>query len=610
MIRSKNFDLDSLSERWHKCWNVAPDVFSLLKESINIKTARLRMMDYLNNTEIAFRNDYYELSNAEYILLRQALGVLKNFFSNRYERIAETSPIEYLWKAARNGDCEVTQDFIDEFEHLFRAIKGNTRVYPSQLMEGLVSPDYEKYSGREAAVRRSDFLDGLGEKVDRYIQKYPEGLHPDILARRVKNKKKVLDAFNATEEDWNNYKWQFRNVIRDEEGLEKMKKVIKITREQEQSIRLSIENKIPFGLTPHYLHLMDEEPGHYDFAVRRQVFPPLDYTETMIAHKTDRAITFDFMREHDTSPCDTITRRYPRVAILKPVDTCPQICVYCQRNWEITAPVEGEKVKVSKSTIEKAVKWIAKHPQIMDILITGGDPLIMNNQFIDDLLSQLSKIPTLQSIRIATRVLVTAPQRLDDELLDILTKYHEIGRRIIYVVTHFQHPYEICLESAEAMDRLRKRGIMLYNQQVFTFANSRRFESVALRIALKKIGVDPYYLFNMKGKSEMADYSVPIARLLQERKEEARLLPGVFRTDEPVFNVPFLGKSHLRAGQDRDYISIMPTGERIYAFHPWEKNIRSINSYIYKDVTIRSYLEKLQERGENIDEYRSIWYYY
>lgn len=610
MIGSKMFDLETVSERWHKCWNVAPDVYSLLKECTNIKTARQKMMDYLNTTEMAFRNDYYELSNAEYILLRQALGVLKNFFSNRYERMAGTSPIEYLWKATRNGDCEVAQDFIDEFEHLFRAIKGNTTVYPSHLMEGLVSPDYEKYKGREAAVRRSDFLDGLGEKVDRYIQKYPEGLRPDILARRVENKKKVLKAFNADEDDWNNYKWQFKNVIRDEEGLEKLKKVIKITREQEQSIRLSIEHHIPFGLTPHYLHLMDEEPGHHDFAVRRQVFPPLEYTETMITHKTDRAIAFDFMREHDTSPCDTITRRYPRVAILKPVDTCPQICVYCQRNWEITSPVEGEKVNVSKSTIDKAVRWIAKHPQIMDILITGGDPLIMNNQFIDDLLSQLAKIPTLQSIRIATRVLVTAPQRLDDELLDILTKYHELGRRIIYVVTHFQHPYEICRESAEAMDRLRKRGIMLYNQQVFTFANSRRFESVALRMALKRIGVDPYYLFNMKGKSEMADYSVPIARILQERKEEARLLPGVFRTDEPVFNVPFLGKSHLRAGQDRDFISIMPTGERLYAFHPWEKNIRSVNSYIYKDVTIRGYLEKLRERGENIDEYRSIWYYY
>jgi lysine 2,3-aminomutase len=127
---------------------------------------------------------------------------------------------------------------------------------------------------------------------------------------------------------------------------------------------------------------------------------------------------------------------------------------------------------------------------------------------------------------------------------------------------------------------------------------------------LKEIGVDPYYVFNMKGKAEMAEYSVPVARLLQERKEEARILPGIFRTDEPVFNVPFLGKNHIRAWQDHELISILPTGERIYAFHPWEKNIRNVDSYMYRDVSIRSYLEKLKEVGEDIEEYRSIWYYY
>ncbi|MCP5102411.1 MAG: KamA family radical SAM protein [bacterium] len=582
----------------------------LLKESSTKKASRQKIMDYLNTTEMAFRNDFYELSNAEYVLFRSALHVLKNFFSRRYERIANTSPIEYLWKAARTGDSEVADGFIDEFEHLFRALKGQTWVYPSHMMEGFVSPDYEKYKGREAAVRRSHFLDELGQKVERYLRRYPDGLEPGVEKKRIESKKRILKAFNADEADWNNYKWQFKNVIRDENGLEKLKEVVKITENQERSILLSIEHKIPFAVTPHYLHLMDEVPGHYDFAVRRQVFPPLDYSETMVAHKNDRSVTFDFMREHDTSPCDSITRRYPMVAIMKPVDTCPQICVYCQRNWEITSPCDEEQVRVSRKTIDKAVKWVAEHPQIMDLLITGGDPLIMNNRFIDDLLDRLAKIPSLKSIRIATRTLVTTPQRLDDELLDIFSKYNEPGRRTIYVVSHFQHPYEVCREAADAVNRIRSRGIMVYNQQVFTFANSRRFESVALRMALKRIGVDPYYVFNMKGKSEMADYSVPVARLLQERKEEARLLPGIFRTDEPVFNVPFLGKNHVRLGQDHDFISIMPTGERVYAFHPWEKNIRSVDSYIYTDVTICSYLEKLKERGEDIDEYRSIWYYY
>jgi lysine 2,3-aminomutase len=602
-------DFDQMPRRWQKCWHAAPDIYLLFRESSTQEACRSKIMNYLNATEMAFRNDFYELSNAEFILLKNALLVLKNLFSKRNERIADTSPLGHLWKAARTGDSDVADDFIDEFEHLFKALKGQTRVYPSPLMEGIVSPDFQKYTGREAANKRSDFLDDLGRLVDVYLLRYPDGLQPQIDEKRQENKKRILKVFNASEEEWQSYKWQFKNVIRDEAGLEKLKKVVKITEEQEESIRISIRNHIPFAITPHYLHLMDEEPTSYDYAVRKQVFPPMSYSETMVSHKNDRAITFDFMKEQDTSPCDLITRRYPKVAILKPVDTCPQICVYCQRNWQITSPFD-ERIKVSRKNIERAVKWISKHEQMTDLLFTGGDPLIMSNSYIDDILAQLATIPHLKSIRIASRSLITVPQRLDDELLDIFCKYNEPGCRTIYVVTHYEHPYEICREAAEACHKLRKRGLMIYNQQVFTFANSRRFESVALRIALKNIGIDPYYMFNMKGKSEMSDYSVPVARILQERKEEARILPGIYRTDEPVFNVPFLGKNHMRAWQDHELISLHPSGERVYAFHPWEKNIRAVDPYIYTDVTIRGYLEKLRERDEDLEDYRSIWYYY
>jgi lysine 2,3-aminomutase len=157
---------------------------------------------------------------------------------------------------------------------------------------------------------------------------------------------------------------------------------------------------------------------------------------------------------------------------------------------------------------------------------------------------------------------------------------------------------------------VKATGIEIYNQQVFTFANSRKFETSALRIVLKQIGVDPYYTFNMKGKTEMEDYSVPIARILQERKEEARLLPGIFRTDEPVFNVPGLGKDHLRAWQNHELIAITPEGRRMYSFLPWEKNIAQVKPFLYTDVSIHRYLQRLKDRGEDPEDYRSIWYYY
>jgi len=476
-------------------------------------------------------------------------------------------------------------------------------------MDGIESTDFEKFKGRENALKRSLFLDILGKYVESYISRYPNGLQPEIQKKREENKKRILSIFGGTEKNWEEFQWQFDNAIKDEQGLSKLKKVIKISTLEENTIRLATENNVPFSITPFYLHLMDYEPSNNDYSLRRQVFPSLNYVKMMISHKNDRRITFDFMRENDTSPCDYITRRYPKVVVLKPVDTCPQICIYCQRNWEITSPCAINSTKSIKN-LDNAIKWLSEHDQVMDLLISGGDPLILDNIFIDSLLGRLSKIKHLNSIRIATRTIVTAPQRIDDELLDILENYHQPGKRFIYIVTHFQHPYEICPETLDKTNKIKKRGLMIYNQQVFTFANSRRFETAALRTALKKIGIDPYYLFNMKGKSELIDYSVPVARILQERKEEARLLPGIYRTDESVFNVPLLGKNHIRAWQDHELISIRPGGERVYAFQPWEKNFRELDPYIYTDVTIRNYLEKLTERGENLEDYKSIWYYY
>ncbi len=599
----------TFSKRWKKCWNVAPDVYSLLRESRSLDSARKRIMTYLEAAEVDFRNDYFEVSNWDSILVRDAIAVLKNVFARTNEALTGTSPLKYLHEAAKNGDSDVEQGFIEEFEHLFRAIKGHSKVYPSHVMEGLVSPDFEKYSGRESAIKRSDFLDALSSRVKDYTSNYPTGLDEEVAAERDVTRKKILELMGGTEEDWTDYRWQYKNIIRNRKGLEILKKVVNISEEVEEAVVKSIDNGVPFAITPYYLHLMDKDQSIRDLAVRNQVFPPLSYVNNMSDHKKDRDTAFDFMREHDTSPVDHITRRYPQVAIFKPYDTCPQICVYCQRNWELTNPGE-EDVVAESSTVDKAVRWIEKHPEIMDVLLTGGDPLYLDNKQLDSILGRLAAIDHLKSIRIASRTPVTAPQRLDQELADILGKYNQPGKRFIYFVTHFQHPYEISQETVDAVTRIRLKGINFYNQQVFTFANSKRFESVALRKSLKLIGIDPYYVFNMKGKTEMSDYAVPIARLLQERKEESRIMPGAYRTDEPVFNVPFLGKNHLRAGQDHELISIMPDGTRAYTFNPWEKNIRGVNSYIYHDVSISGYLKRLKEIGEDIEEYRSIWYYY
>jgi lysine 2,3-aminomutase len=205
---------------------------------------------------------------------------------------------------------------------------------------------------------------------------------------------------------------------------------------------------------------------------------------------------------------------------------------------------------------------------------------------------------------------VTLPFRITERLAGILAECRIPGQRDICVVTHVEHPYEVTPELVTAVTRLVERGIDVYNQLVYTFYVSRRFEAASLRMLLRRVGIEPYYTFVPKGKDEMHAYRVPIARVMQEQKEEARLLPGTRRTDEPVYNLPGLGKNYIRAVQHRDLISIRPDGARVYEFHPWEKNVVQSKAYIGTDVPILEYLQRLESAGEDAREYQSIWYYY
>jgi lysine 2,3-aminomutase len=297
------------------------------------------------------------------------------------------------------------------------------------------------------------------------------------------------------------------------------------------------------------------------------------------------------------------------ICILKPVNTCPQICVYCQRNWEIEGIREPGSF-ASMDRLNRALDWLANQRSLHEVLITGGDPLILPDSRIDYILERLSGMEHIYRIRIGTRTPVTMPMRITDDLTTILARYHEPGQREIMVVTHFSHPLEVTHDSLEATMKINKAGMCLYNQAVYTFYNSRRFELVALRRALRRIGVDPYYTFSTKGKEETIDFRVPIARILQERKEEARLSPGTIRVDEPVYNVPGLGKNYLRAKQHHDVIMILPDGRRMYEFHPWEKKLTQVQTYVDADISIWNYLERLKEIGEEPSDYKSIWYYY
>jgi lysine 2,3-aminomutase len=595
-------------DKYVDLWISNPAVYRILKKSADVENARSNLFDYFNSKEKYFFNMDTKLHSLEKVVIQDSIAVLKKIISVRSEIITGTSALQILFNMA-NGFANVTdvsEGFILEFIHLFRAVSGLSGIYPNDDIPDR-EPEFISKRGRDAAISRSNLLDREEENTETVFLKYPNGLQADVIKDRETHKKRLLEYFDATEDDWQNYHWQIKHVIRKADTL---KQIIELTEEEEKSIRLANQNRIPFGITPYYVSLMDKNPSRKrDHAVRAQVIPPMHYCCTMVGNRAQRSELLDFMGEHDTSPVPLVTRRYPQIAIIKPFNTCAQICVYCQRNWEINQVLDPHAAP-KVNALETALKWFEDHPAIRDVLITGGDPLIMSDAKLDYILSRIAGMDHVQRIRIGTRTPVVLPQRITDHLVDILDRYHIFGKREVVIVTHFEHVWEITPEAVGAIEKIRKKGMGVYNQAVFTFENSRRFELVALRRLLRLAGVDPYYTFNAKGKDETRDYRVPIARLLQERKEEARLMPGMDRTDEPVFNVPRLGKNHLRAGQDRQILTILPDGRRVYEFLPWEKNIMLVPTYIYTDVSIFDYLRMLKHRGENIDDYNTIWYYY
>ena len=602
-----------------KLWRENPEIFKLLKESENVQEARQKLFEFSKDLEWKYREGKEELHKLEHATALEAIKVFNNLISLRNEKIAGFSTLDYLIGLTKDNQ-EITEGvsdgFLEEFVHLFKAMRGKADISSGWLRpllekDGVEIIDFAKIKGREAGIARSNYLDKLYEKVHNFIDRYPSGCDASMVTEREENCKKILDYFGATLDDWKDYQWQLKHIFHNMNHLEGLKRLISLSDEDIEAIKTAIENKIPFGITPYYLSLFDfsRNDRRYDYQVRSQVIPPIHYVTLMKEHRKERAYYFDFMGEHDTSPEELITRRYPMISILKPYDTCPQICVYCQRNWEITGPMmpEGE---VSKKALDSALGWFAKNTAMRDVLITGGDPLALGDEKIKYIMDRLCQMEHVINIRWGTRTPVTVPMRITDELATLIGSYIKPGKRNICIVTHIESSAEVTPELAEAVMKFRKQGIYVYNQLVYTLETSRRFQNVAARIAMKKAGVDPYYTFYPKGKVETKDYLVPVARLWQERKEEARLLPGQFRTDEPVFNVPRLGKNHIRAWQDRELIGVNNEGKRIYLWHPWEKGIASVEPYIYEDLPICKYLQELAKRGEDIEEYKSIWYYY
>ena len=297
---------------------------------------------------------------------------------------------------------------------------------------------------------------------------------------------------DVTSEEWNDWRWQVRNRIT---SVEDLKRVINLTEEEEKNISQTLE-KFRMGITPYYASLMDKDDPNCP--VRLQAVPTIMETHRGSADMEDP------LHEDTDSPVPGLTHRYPDRVLLLITDQCSMYCRHCTRRR-----FAGQKdASLGMDQIEGAIEYIRKTPQIRDVLLSGGDPLLVSDERLEAIISKLREIPHVEIIRIGSRVPVVLPQRITDDLVNMLKKYHPI-----WLNTHFNHSKEITEEAKEAITKLANVGIPLGNQSVLLRGvNDCVHVMRNLVHDLVKIRVRPYYIYQCDLSMGIEHFRTPVSK--------------------------------------------------------------------------------------------------
>ena len=280
---------------------------------------------------------------------------------------------------------------------------------------------------------------------------------------------------HVSDESWNDWKWHFRNRI---SSVDALIRYVPLSAKDQEQIRL-VTTKYPLSVTPYYFSLIDW--ANPDDPVRIQAVP--SFKEIGLAGMGME----DPLDEKGHSPVPGLVHRYPDRVLMVLTDICPMLCRHCtrKREWRHGGWVHNAE------EIERMLDYIRKTPGVRDVVISGGDPLTLSTRRLEEVLAGLRQIKHVEMIRIGTRFPVVLPQRIDDELCSMLSKYGPI-----WVNTHFNHPREITPEAAQACDKLLRAGIPVNNQSVLLRGVNDTVETqLKLCHELLRIKVRPYYLF-------------------------------------------------------------------------------------------------------------------
>ena len=297
---------------------------------------------------------------------------------------------------------------------------------------------------------------------------------------------------DVPESDWNDWTWQVRNRI---ETVEDLKKYIHLTDEEEEGVRQCL-GTLRMAITPYYLSLIDlDDPKD---PIRRQAIP------TALELHQSPADLLDPLHEDTDSPVKGLTHRYPDRVLLLVTDQCSMYCRHCTRRrfagqTDCMVPMEQ---------IEKCIDYVREHPEVRDVLISGGDPLVMSDERLEQIISKLRAIEHVEIVRIGSRTPVVMPQRITPELCNMLKKYHPI-----WLNTHFNHPKEVTPESAAACARLADAGVPLGNQSVLLAGvNDCVYTMKKLMHELVKMRVRPYYIYQCDLSMGLEHFRTPVSK--------------------------------------------------------------------------------------------------
>lgn len=296
----------------------------------------------------------------------------------------------------------------------------------------------------------------------------------------------------ASTEEWNDWHWQLRNRI---STFDELAKYLELSPEEE-AVAKSQAFSFRMAITPYYLSLIDPTNPHDP--VRMQAVPRIMESDLSISDMADP------LHEDADAPVPGMTHRYPDRVLLLLTDQCAMYCRHCTRRRKA-----GEHdAPMPKDNVDRAIDYIRDHPEIRDVILSGGDPLTLSDQRLDEVLSRLSEIDHIDIVRIGSRTPVVLPQRITDGLISVLKKY-----KFVWLNTHFNHPSELSQEATECLAKLAEAGVVMGNQSVLLRGVNDHVDVMKQLVhKLVRNRVRPYYIYQCDLSEGIAHFRTPVSK--------------------------------------------------------------------------------------------------